>query len=689
MARVLVVEDDAAMRRLVTLHLESETHDVITAEDGAEGLRLALEAMPDLIVSDVVMPRVDGMGMLTGIRANIRTAAIPFIFLTDREDDDLRSRAKSLRVADYLVKPLDREDFLRAVSLSMRPRKARRTAPGAGTDAPGAGTDAPAVDHTTTAKMARRPEPAPPQPAPPAAESDDSAIDGTVWFFAIREFERIAETVGDDLQNELMSAFHENVLDVVSRNSGWIVKNIDGGFIAMFEDDGARLNHAERAVKAAILCVLALSRFGTWVAERFKRTDLPALAAQVGVHSGQVSVCSLSGGRSGRTIIGEAVNVASRLKAHAGELGWGIVCSDAVLSRLGPRISIGRRGRVSVKGRANRLRIAEVTALQPRPGIGQDPEGFYAGLASAIDANTRLIEAQNAVRGRGAHAPVATAVLAPAPFEPAPRAPVAVDGYRILRMIGQGAAAQVYLADHLLSGQRRVLKLVPLDNGEDCSMVGRFVREYAALMQINHPNVARVFQHGHESTHAYMAMEYFPGGDLRGLIRRGCTPDMAVRALIQLASGLAAVHKTGVVHRDLKPDNIMIRQDGSMAIADFGIAKRVGDLHGPTRHGDVMGTPYYLSPEQALGQQADYRADIYSLGVIFYEMLSARRAYTADSAMGLLHQHAHSPVPLLKGDLIRYQPLIDRMMCKQADERFADADGIIDFARACGFVPAP
>jgi len=183
-----------------------------------------------------------------------------------------------------------------------------------------------------------------------------------------------------------------------------------------------------------------------------------------------------------------------------------------------------------------------------------------------------------------------------------------------------------------------------------------------------------------------MAMEYFPGGDLRGLMRRGCAPEAAVAALVQVAGGLAAVHKTGVVHRDLKPDNIMIRADGSLAIADFGIAKRVGDVHGPTRHGDVMGTPYYLSPEQALGLQADHRADIYSLGVMFFEMLTRKRPYTADTAMGLLHQHAHSPVPMLEGALLRYQPLIDRMMCKRVEGRFADADCIIESARACGFV---
>ena len=134
-----------------------------------------------------------------------------------------------------------------------------------------------------------------------------------------------------------------------------------------------------------------------------------------------------------------------------------------------------------------------------------------------------------------------------------------------------------------------------------------------------------------------------------------------------------------MVHRDLKPDNIMIRDDGSMAIADFGIAKKVGDAHGPTQHGDILGTPYYVSPEQVLGIPADHRADIYSLGVMFFEMLSGKRAYVADTALGLMHQHANSPVPQLPDDLKRYQPLLERMMDKDKHRRFGGASEIIDF----------
>ena len=474
----------------------------------------------------------------------------------------------------------------------------------------------------------------------------------------------------------------------------------------MFEDDArAGSHHAERAAKTAILCVLALHRFGPWIAARHSLGEIPALAAVAGVHSGPISVCSLHGGKSGarteRTVIGDAVNVAARLQAKAGELGWGIVCSDATLASAGPRFGTGRSGEVTVKGRKAPVKIGEVVALRRKPGADSGAGTFYADVASAIGANARMLVAQNALRAgdiveprrtaaqpareaarnvgvanaQPAAAPAPAAATAAAP----PAAPVEVDGYRGLRKIGEGGAAEVYLARHLATDSQRVLKLVRLSAEYDGEAAKRFVQEYALLMMVSDANVAQVFQHGHEGGYAYMAMEYFPGGDLRGLLRKRCSPEMAVGALVQIAGGVTAVHRTGVVHRDLKPDNIMIRADGSLAIADFGIAKKIGAALGPTQHGDILGTPYYLSPEQVLGLPADHRSDIYSLGVMFYEMLTGERPYSAESVMALMDQHAHSPVPRLPESLERFQPLLERMMGKDKDRRFGGAAEIVDF----------
>ena len=717
MARVLVVDHDPATRRLLALHLESETHDVLTAEDGEQGLQMAIDSHPDLIVSDFRMPRIDGIGMLKGIRADARTAAIPFIFLTDVEDQGLRVRSGALRVAEYLVKPFDRDCLLKAVSRQARKRSAR----------PQRQYELEPAMQDQTETMAMAPEYAMPMPDidTPVRDATTRAVDGTVSFFAIRDFGRIGEAIGDDLQIELINAFYEHVRDVVAKNSGWIVKTIEGGFIAIFEDGVTTpVHHAERATKTAMLCVLALHRFGPWIGAKLGHRNIPALAAVAGLHSGQVSVCSLRGGKAGgkseRTIIGDTVNVASRLQAKAGELGWGIVCSDETLRKAGPRFGKGRKEQIVVKGRKTPLNIVEVIGLLPRPGEAGDG-AFYTEFTNAMSANTRLIGAQNSIRRPAAaatpRAPAAPAapvapVAAPAPgalvltpvppvisappvksaqtagldatliltaAEPPVDTPITVNGYQVLRKIGEGGVGQVYLARHTASGDLRVLKMVRLSEENDSETAKRFVQEYALLMQITHQNVAQAYQHGHEGVYAYMAMEYFPGGDLRSLMRQACPPPMAVAALIQIASGITAVHRTGVVHRDLKPDNIMIRDDGSLAIADFGIARRIGGVLGPTQHGDIIGTPYYLSPEQVQGQPADHRSDIYSLGVMFYEMLAGERAYVAETAMALMHQHVNSPVPRLREPLHRYQPLLERMMNKDKDRRFGGASEIVDF----------
>jgi eukaryotic-like serine/threonine-protein kinase len=254
-----------------------------------------------------------------------------------------------------------------------------------------------------------------------------------------------------------------------------------------------------------------------------------------------------------------------------------------------------------------------------------------------------------------------------------------LDGYRLVKKLGEGGMSQVFLAERADSGERHVLKLARITADEDGEVMQRFIAEYALVSQINHPNVARIFHQGFSETHAYIAMEYFPEGDLRKLIQLShtlqhtpnntLTPDTAVAILIQVAAALDAVHKGGVVHRDMKPDNIMLRTDGSLALADFGIAKHAQtDLY-LTAHGEVFGTPVYIAPEQATGQEVDQRADIYSLGAMFFELLTGKPPYHARDAQTMLEQHVNAPLPTLPSHLRRFAPLIERMLAKDPDER--------------------
>ena len=219
-------------------------------------------------------------------------------------------------------------------------------------------------------------------------------------------------------------------------------------------------------------------------------------------------------------------------------------------------------------------------------------------------------------------------------------------------------------------------------SGEDGDQLQRFIQEFALLAQVRHPNVARIHRQGFCSGHAYIAMEYFSEGDLRARISRGIDAATAMRYLKDIAAALQAVHVAGIVHRDLKPDNLMLRRDGSLALADFGIAKHVSMLITDTAHGQVVGTPYYLSPEQALGDAVDARCDLYSLGVMLYEMLTGAKPYRAATAEALLDLHIRAPVPQLDARHARLQPVLEQLMAKDRDERYPSAqDALEDLAR--------
>ncbi|MDJ0711475.1 MAG: serine/threonine-protein kinase [Woeseiaceae bacterium] len=250
-----------------------------------------------------------------------------------------------------------------------------------------------------------------------------------------------------------------------------------------------------------------------------------------------------------------------------------------------------------------------------------------------------------------------------------------IKGYRFLRRIGSTEYSGVYLAERESTHLRVVLKVLRQMPGDDENMgsFDRFLQEYETIAEMDHPNIVRIYDLGVSDTHAHIAMEFLGGGDLRGRIERGIPVRAAVQYLRQIAGALAAVHDKGVLHRDLKPGNIMLRKDGSIALIDFGLAK-TAKLEGEiTDKGEIFGTPYYMSPEQGHGNGVDPRSDIYSLGIIFYEMLTGKKPFKADTAMGIIYKHAQSPVPLLPPRLAQYQALLNMMLAKSAENRLQSA----------------
>ncbi|MFM9881437.1 MAG: protein kinase domain-containing protein [Burkholderiales bacterium] len=245
-----------------------------------------------------------------------------------------------------------------------------------------------------------------------------------------------------------------------------------------------------------------------------------------------------------------------------------------------------------------------------------------------------------------------------------------IPGYRILRRIGSGGMARVYLAQRESDGLDVVIKVLDPRLHQDEVFRQRFTQEYAILRRLTHHNIVAIFDQALNERLGYIVMEHFPAGDLAGRIgERGLSTDIALLFLAQIARGLDAVHRAGVVHRDLKPQNILFRDDLQLAIADFGLARNLVANTRITQRGTIFATPLYMSPEQCLHADHDQRGDLYSLGAVFFEMLTGRPPYVADNAADLVFQHVHGTLPRLPSELAELQPLLSRLLAKKPEQR--------------------
>jgi serine/threonine protein kinase len=251
----------------------------------------------------------------------------------------------------------------------------------------------------------------------------------------------------------------------------------------------------------------------------------------------------------------------------------------------------------------------------------------------------------------------------------------------------------LYVAESEKIGALVVLKVTPSrrdESGVDQALA-RFIQEYDIAQRVRHANVVRLYELGVADDHAYLAMEYFHYGDLRRRMRAGVSPSEALGFASQIARALGALHAEGILHRDLKPGNVMLRINEQVALIDFGLAKHEALELELTDAGLIFGTPHYMSPEQGHGQELDARSDLYSLGVVLYEMLTGQKPYSADNPMAIIYMHRNAPLPRLPAGLAALQPLVDRLLGKRPDERFQSAEQTVqalDAARAAWLLNA-
>ena len=677
MTLILIVEDDDAIRNNIVRLLKLEGFETAAAPDGRQGLEQALASKPDLIISDVGMPGMNGFELLAALRADRALANTPFMLLTALDDRESMRRGMTAGADDYLSKPFSRAELLDAVNAQLKKKARVREA---------IDSEVAAGEARLRADFSSRISGSEPVAVPvdiPASAETEELSSATVLVASIRNFTSLAEKLSAAEVSRLLTEYFERTSESVLKNSGKHIKFIGDGLMAVFSDTvtGSPLPASRRAISAALGMALATHEFRDWLEQHFGERALPPFAMGVGIHSGAVTLCQL-GTQQNRelTPVGETVTLAARLQTATEEKGWTVMASEESLLVAGAGIQTGIHTSLTLTGRLLAIDVAEVT------GLVTTMEDKIHGMASLTERAREISDAVRAnsdITARAVKGALDSklSALKDLRFD-ASAEPVRLKGYRITRKIGAGGMTEVYLSERESDGIPIVLKVLDSRGKEASEHLVRFIQEYALLCKIEHPHVIKIYDQGFTDEHAYIAMEYFERGDLRGLFGPDLAREQAVTVVRQIAEALSAIHAHGIVHRDIKPENVMLRADGSVALADFGIAKFMLQAQNmgltQTHHGDVVGTPYYMSPEQATGRKVTAQSDLYSLGIMFFEMLAHRRPYIAESLELLLAKHLNAETPPLPPAHANMQGIVNKLMAKNPDHRYESAAAFLE-----------
>jgi tRNA A-37 threonylcarbamoyl transferase component Bud32 len=252
--------------------------------------------------------------------------------------------------------------------------------------------------------------------------------------------------------------------------------------------------------------------------------------------------------------------------------------------------------------------------------------------------------------------------------------------YELEEVVGQGGMSTVYKAHDSLLERNVALKVLHQQYNEDEDFVERFKREARSVAQLQHPNIVTVIDRGEEAGRQYIVFEFIDGENLKELVVRKGRLDLrdALEIALEVARGLAFAHDHGLVHRDVKPQNVLLNGDGRAKVTDFGIARSLDVDHGMTQTGTILGTSNYIAPEQASGQPVDAHTDVYSLGIVLYEMLTGELPFPGESFVAVAMKHMQEPAPNVldvRGDVpLRVAEMIDRALEKDPEHRFPTMD---------------
>ncbi len=665
--RILVIEDDIGTRTMIAAVLRREGFVVELSPNGRDGLEQAISWRPELVLTDIDMPELDGFGVLNGLRAHPQMADVPVIFLTVFEDRDVFRQSMKLGVDDFLNKPVKPQELIEAVATRLakqrtaeitRQRRAETVSPEEADLASMysrylSGLSGARYNGVTTQQIL-------------AANQKTTTV--TALLATVRNFPAFAQQLNENQSAALLSAWFSLTCPKIEQWGGTINAFLGEGLIALFGGTGlAPLTHTRYAMQAATAIVGGAGEFTRWCSTHFPGISLPPMTISVAVATGTVTFFEQTEGKLGVAVRGEAMALAAKLESRARELDWSIIANTATMAAAGLGLVTGARDVVRLLPEQTLLNVIEICSLPSEPplhAIARLDQSLHTALiANSARAAPALKEAINAHRNRlkqhNANLPV-------------------FPGYRLMEKIGQGGMSEVWRAERVADGLVLVLKLIDIRADGDTLLLQRFLQEYKLVSALNHRNVVRIYGEGTADNHAFIAMEHFGAGDLTRKLANGVSVQEAVTLAGMTGEALMAIHAAGIVHRDVKPANLMLRDDGSLALCDFGIARELSAFPDLTKFGEMMGTPHYMSPEQIRGQLASVQSDLYSTGIVLFEMLAGQRPFAGATLDDLLVQHMVAAVPLLPPHAQAFQPVIERLLAKRPEDRFSNAREFID-----------
>lgn len=483
----------------------------------------------------------------------------------------------------------------------------------------------------------------------------------TVVSVVIRDFILLTERLPPTKLASLMSDYYAKVCTLVAQQNGILTSISNFSMVVTFSD----IENGDVPARRALRCALAISmiahqtRFS--IRQTFPDQGLDKFGVGIGIHSGELIFAEFGLPPYVQQVAsGHAVSIASLLAAKSKELDWRVACSDQTLEMAGQGVRTYQRTLIGAEWLKQPVSVAEVIVVK------DEKEAVGNGKNTGLDSTLILHRDKRS----GLQAALDPAIYTTMPSAQSTKFPT-IPGYRFLKPIGRGGMSSVFLVERLLDNAQMALKFADGSVSEDSDMLYNFVEEYGLLEQVHHPHVLKIYDQGVTDDALFILMEYLPGGTLKQHIgQHGMTYEQSWKILQELAQALVEIHRVGIIHRDIKPENIMLRSDGSAVLGDFGVARRIIRARNYALMENVSGTPYFMSPEQAHGEDEDERTDIYSMGAVFFNMLTGEKPYLGKTLEDILQQHQQAPIPKLPQQYRHLQPFLDRMMAKDKKDRY-------------------